>query len=87
VKLDLSSAEAQLNTLIERRASERSKANEIEDMWRASERKHREKIRRENRARWFAFYSRLAESLRARAEEYEHRAESLCEEPYQRPAK
>ncbi len=30
---------------------------------------------------WYAFFRRMAVSLRARAEEYENRSEALCEDP------
>jgi hypothetical protein len=81
MELDLSSAEAQLNTLIERRATQREKANELADMWAKSERKHRERIQRANRAAWYTFFADMADAFRARADDYDRRAESLCEEP------
>lgn len=48
--LDLEQASAQIDVLIERRSKERARANDLEEFWRESERKHREKRWRENRA-------------------------------------
>ena len=79
--MDVEQASVQIEVLIARRATQRDAANELEEMWKASERGHRERLRRENRAAWYAFYSRLADSLRARADDYDRRAEALCSEP------
>ena len=69
------------DALIEKRAGERNEANAAEMLWKESVRRHNAKLRRERMAEWFEFYSRLAYSLRASAEEYERRAEVLLEEP------
>ena len=63
-----------------KRAGEGNAANELQAMYEASARRHREKIRRQNRAAWFSHFSALADSLRASAEAYEARAEALLEE-------
>ena len=39
----LEQASAQIDVLIERRAKDRSKENELEKMWKASERRHADK--------------------------------------------
>ena len=79
--IDVEQASASIGRLIERRSGERSAANELEEMYAKSVRRHREKIRRQNRAAWFSHFSALADSLRASAEAYEARAEALLEEP------
>ena len=78
--MDLEQASAQIDVLIDRRARERSKANELEDLWRESVRKHRERRRRENRALWYAHFCGMAESHARLAADYERRAEALCED-------
>ena len=55
--------------------------NELAEMYAESVRKHNARVRRENRALWFAYYSNLAASLKTSAEEYEARAAALLEEP------
>ena len=79
--MDVAKAGDQLDALIERRARERSSADELEEMYRASVRRHRERERKAIRAEWFAYFSNLASSLRRSADEFERRAESLLEEP------
>jgi hypothetical protein len=79
--VDVARASDQIDWLIEKRAGERSAANELQAMYEASARRHRERKQRENGAAWFAHFSALASSLRSSAEEYERRAERLLEEP------
>ncbi len=55
--MNVVSASDQIDALIERRAGERSNANALEEMYRESVRRHRERRRRANRAAWFGFYS------------------------------
>ena len=78
--MDVEQASASIDALIERRSREKANANLEADTWRASERRHNERERRVLRAEWFAFYSRLAASLRTSAERYERRAEELLED-------
>jgi len=52
-------------------------------LWKASVRKHNTKLRRQHRAEWFAYFSTLADSLRASAEYYERRAAGLLEDDQQ----
>lgn len=68
----------EIDALIERRARERGKANALEALRKESERAHRERERRENRALWFEFFCRQADSHRGLAESYAARAEALC---------
>ncbi len=77
--MDLEQASASIDALIDKRAAARTGAAFEEMLWKESVRKHNAKIRRQHRAEWHAFYSRLAASLRASAERYERRAEALCE--------
>lgn len=53
---------------------------EREELWQESVRRDRGRRRREIRAEWFAFFSRMAESHARLAEDYERRAEELCED-------
>ncbi len=82
--MDVEQASAQIDQLIERRSSERNAANALAELWRASERRHREKLRRQHRAAWFCHWSALAESLRASAAEFEAKAARLLEEDERR---
>ncbi len=59
--MDLETASAQIDALIERRWGERAKVNELAEMWRASERAHREKLRRKRRAEWYAHELHMSE--------------------------
>ena len=52
---------------------------EREELYAESARRHRERIREANRVSWQDFYLRLAVSLRASAEEYDRKAETLRE--------
>ena len=79
--MDVAKASDQIDALIDKRAAARAGANAEETAWKASVRKHNAKLRRERRAEWFCYWSALADSLRASAEEYERRAERLLEEP------
>ena len=78
--MDVERAEAELDAFIERRTRERSKANALEEMYAESVRRHRERIRRQNRALWFAHYANLADSLRRSADVFDRKAEALMEE-------
>ncbi len=78
--MDVERASDQLDVLIERRAQERSKANELAAAWEASARRHREKLRRQRRAEWICYWSALADSLRQSAAEFERKAEMLLED-------
>ena len=78
--VDLARAETDLNNLVERRAREAGEANATEMAWKASVRKHHEKLRRQRRGEWFCYWSALAESLRKSAAHYEAKALELLED-------
>jgi hypothetical protein len=71
-------AEKRLDILIERR-SRKGEVNpdEREELWKESVRRYNARRREENRLAWQSYFSRLAGSLRARAEEYDQRAALL----------
>ena len=77
--MDVELASAGIGALIERRAGERSAANERDELWRDSQRRHDAKLREANRVAWQDFYLRLAESLRVSAALYDSKAEALRE--------
>lgn len=81
--MDVEQASASIDALIECRAAARDNANaaSLEEMYAASVRRHREKIRRENAARWYEFEMLLAENHRKLSEEHEARARALLGEP------
>jgi len=63
--------EGELDTFIERRESQRRKAEgerAVEELWRASERRHQAQRREENRAAWCEYHRAAAESARATLE-------------------
>ncbi len=71
--------EAELDRLIEKRAAlEDPEAKEA--LWQRSVRAHHERIRRQNRALWFAYFCSQAQAHAAIAADYERRAEELCSE-------
>jgi hypothetical protein len=74
---DVEAAESQLNVLIERRSKGRDEANAHAAMWAASERRHRENIRAQNREAWAAYYRGLARSHHALAAENAARADAV----------
>jgi hypothetical protein len=71
--------ERELDRLITRR-SQHKDPEEHSEVWQQSVRRYNARRREENRAAWCDYFSRLAGSLRARAEEYDHRAQALMEE-------
>jgi hypothetical protein len=72
----------ELEKLITRRASSdtRTAADEREELWKASVRRHHEAVRRRNRAAWFAHFCEMAAAHAGIAQDYERRAEALCED-------
>ncbi len=51
----------------------------LAEMWRASKRRERERRRRENGARWYAFHMGLADANASLAGEHEANASALLE--------
>lgn len=76
-------ASAGIDTLIERRAQERSKADAEANLWRISECKHFEKKREANRLAWLDYHEgqavRLRHTLEALVSKHEQAAERLIE--------
>jgi hypothetical protein len=74
--------DAELERLIARRASadRAPTADELEPSYREGVRRHNEKVRERNRWEWVRFFDRMAESHTRIAEDYERRAEELCQE-------
>jgi hypothetical protein len=70
--------ERELDTMIERRSRQKGPDDESE-LWKESVRRYNARQREDNRLAWQNYFSRLAGSLRARAEEYDHRAQALME--------
>jgi hypothetical protein len=70
--------ERELDTMIERRYRQKDPDEESE-LWKESVRRYNARQREDNRLAWQNYFSRLAGSLRARAEEYDHRAQALME--------
>jgi predicted metal-dependent peptidase len=68
--------ERELDTMIERRSRQKDPDEESE-LWKESVRRYNARQREDNRLAWQNYFSRLAGSLRARAEEYDHRAQAL----------
>jgi hypothetical protein len=69
----------QLDKLIERRGRDNPERPE-EASYAESVRRYHARQRKEVRAQWYAYFCRLADSLRSRAEEYDRRAEALMED-------
>lgn len=53
----------------------------LEEMWKESVKRDRERRRRMHSAAWYEFYSRLAENHARIAREFERRAAALLDEP------
>ena len=71
--------EAELDRLIERRSRQKD-PDEESKAWQESVRRYNARRREENRREWCGYFERLAVCLRARAEEYDHRAQMLIED-------
>ena len=72
------SVDAELDRLVEKRART-GDAEAAQMLCNGSARRHKEAIRRRNRAAWFAYFCRMAANHAAIAADYERRAEELCE--------
>ena len=72
--------EAELNRLMDKRSSQEIDADERDELWKASVAAYNARRREENRLAWCDYFCRLAGTLRARAEEYDHRAQALLED-------
>jgi hypothetical protein len=73
-------ADRELDRMIERRSRNgETVSDEHEELWKEYVRRYNARRREENRRAWCEYFCRLAGSLRARAEEYDHRARALLE--------
>ena len=72
-------AEKSIDAFINRRRSKaKEKANALEELWRASERRHRRNIRLANGQAWVAYFDKLASSHERRAGEYRDRSREVA---------
>ncbi len=78
MELDVSTAGAQIERLIEKRAAERDAANWREDIWKRSAERHRARQRQQNRAAWCGYYCRLTDAHASLSQEFARCAEQLC---------
>ncbi len=69
--------ESELDRIIEKRAHEAKDAERIEDLWKESTRRERDKRRRENRALWHGHHEHMRELHSSLAAEHEARARAL----------
>jgi len=72
--------EVELDRLMEKRSSRETDPDERGELWMASVAAYNARRREENRLPWQSYFCRLAGSLRARAQEYDHRAKALLED-------
>jgi hypothetical protein len=73
--------EKEIHAMIERRSRKGEvDRDENEELWKESVRRYNARRREENRLAWQSYFCRLAGSLRARAEEYDHRAQALMQD-------
>jgi hypothetical protein len=68
--------ERELDAMIERRSRQKD-SDEEHELWQESVKRYNARRREENRLAWCDYFSRLAGSLRARAEEYDQRVALL----------
>jgi hypothetical protein len=76
----LEAAEAELNRFIDRRAEKNTEQRPEEVAYAASVKRHNTRQRKETRAAWFAHFCRMSENHAKISEDYQRRAEQLCEE-------
>jgi hypothetical protein len=72
--------EKELDAMIERRSRKEPDPDKREELWKESVRRYNARRQEELRAEWHGYFCRLAGSLRARAEEYDRRAQTLIED-------
>jgi hypothetical protein len=71
--------EVELNRLIQKCSARDIDPGERNELWKTSVAAYNARRREENRLAWCDYFERLAACLRARAEEYDHRAQILME--------
>ncbi len=72
-------AEKSIGELMNSRSKAKDKANAEADLWRISERRHREKRRQENRAAWYSHHEHMRDLHQGLADEHRIKAEALLE--------
>jgi hypothetical protein len=76
----IEAAETELDAYsIERRSRQSSEQRRVEELWAISERRHRDRTRRENRAAWYAHHMSMCDLHRGLAGEHERKALKLLE--------
>ena len=78
--MDLARASDQIDALIDKRAAGREEATAAEEAWKASVRRHHEKLRRQRQGELYCYFAALADSLRRSADHYERRAQAPLED-------
>jgi hypothetical protein len=74
-------ADVEMVRMIERRSRKGEvDPDELESLYMESIRRYNARRREENRRAWCGYFERLAAKLRARAEELDHRAQTLLED-------
>lgn len=76
--MELTSADTQLEKLIERRAPREPDPDELEPSYRDSVRRHNERIRRENAAAWRGHHEHMAVTHARLSAEHAAKAEALA---------
>ena len=78
----MATVDRDLDRLISKLASQdrRPDPDELEPSYLESVRRYNARRREQNRWEWVRFFDRMARSHRALSEDYERRAEELCEE-------
>jgi hypothetical protein len=74
-------AESEIDQFILKRNRERDEAHAIQELWRASEARHRERRREENLEAWRSFHGHMQALHAGLAAEHEAKAKALLEEP------
>ncbi len=86
--MEMPTVDAEIDRLISRRASQDRgpTADEQQEMWKASVRRHNAKTRERNRWEWVRFFDRMAASHARISEGYRERAERLMDTDERRTA-
>lgn len=71
-------AEKSIDEFINRRSKAKEKANAEEELWRASVRRHRRKVRLANGHAWINYFEHLAACHKRRAEEFRDRSREVA---------
>ena len=77
MELDVDVATASIDQLIERRSASQEEANRTEELWKAFERRVRERRRREKALAWHDYYASMACVHHGLAAEHAKRADGV----------